>query len=187
MSIKDPATLVVIFQILINAVLIAAMGGKLLLLYTVIAKFSPTWQERIMRSIAATCGLLLYLGAKALGVSIPMFLLGALTQSGAYLTGFLGALMPALLGFIVAWYVTRYFNSRNERKNLIGMRILAMVMAMVFFLYADCYVVTVDAHAGDIKLLLPNLTFVLAVLFYAVFRYQPLPDVADVVPAKAAE
>ena len=135
MSIKDPATLVVIFQVLINAVLIAAMGGKLLLLYTVIARFSPTWQERIMRSIAATCGLLLYLGAKALGVSIPMFLLGALTQSGAYLTGFLGALMPALLGFIVAWYVTRYFNSR----------------------------------------------------LFAVFKYQPLPDVADAAPAKAAE
>ena len=187
MSIKDPASLVVIFQLLINAVLIAAMGGKLLLLYTVIARFSPTWQERIMRSIAATCGLLLYLGAKALGVSIPMFLLGALTQSGAYLTGFLGALMPALLGFIVAWYVTRYFNSRNERKNLIGMRILAMVMAMVFFLYTDCYLATVDAHAGDIKLLLPNLTFVLAVLLFAVFRYQPLPDVADAAPAKAAE
>jgi hypothetical protein len=41
---------------------------------------------------------------------------------------------------------------------------------MVFFLYTDCYVATVDAHAGDITLLLPNLTFVLAVLLFAVFR-----------------
>ena len=130
-----------------------------------------------MRSIAAVSGLLLYLGAKALGVSIPMFLLGALTQSGAYLTGFLGALMPALLGFIVAWYVTRFFNSRNARKNLIGMRILAMMMTIVLFLYADVYIATVDAaHQTDIRFLLPNMTFTLAVLLFAVFRYYPLSD-----------
>jgi hypothetical protein len=184
---KDPATMVAIFQALIHVVLVAAVFGKLVLIYAVVAKFSPSWQERIMRSIAAVSGLLVYLGAKALGLSLPSFLLQALTQSGSYLTGLMGALFPAMLGFIVAWYVTRYFNSRDARKNLIGMRLLAMVMTMVFFLYTDCYVATVDAaHTEQFQLLLPNLTFVLAILLYAVFRYHPLPDVADAASAKAA-
>jgi hypothetical protein len=154
--------------------------GKLVLIYAVVARFSTSWQERIMRSIAAVCGLLLYLGAKALGLSLPSFLLQALTQSGAYLTGLMGALFPAMLGFLTAYYVTRYFNSRDARRNIIGMRLLALVMTMVFFLYVDCYIATVDAahNAEQFRLLLPNLTFVLAVLLYAVFKYHPLPDEA---------
>jgi hypothetical protein len=174
---KDPATIVAIFQALIHAVLVAAVLGKLVLLYTVVARFSPSRQEIIMRSIATVSGLLLYLGAKALGLSIPQFLLQALTQSGSYLTGLMGALFPAMLGFILAYYVTRFFNSRDARKNLIGMRLLAMVMTMALFLYTDCYVATIDAaHTEQFRSLLPNLTFLLAILLYAVFRYHPLPE-----------
>jgi hypothetical protein len=90
---------------------------------------------------------------------------------------------------VVAWYVTGYFNNRNERKNLIGMRVLSMVMAVVFFLFVDTYVAAYGAaHDAGFNLLLPNLTFTLAVLLYAVFRYHPLPDMpADAAPAKATE
>jgi hypothetical protein len=173
---QDPATMLAVFHAALNVVLVAAIGGKVLLMWVVVAKFSPGWQEQIMRSIAATCGLLLYLGAKALGLSLPMFMLGALTQGGAYVTGFLGALMPAMLGFLLAWHVTRYFNSRDARRNLVGMRILALVMAVALVLYIDTYIAAVDAaHADGLKMLLPNLTFVLAIMLYAVFRYYPIP------------
>jgi hypothetical protein len=162
---QDPATMLAVFHAALNVVLVAAILGKVLLMWVVVAKFSPGWQEQIMRSIAATCGLLLYLGAKALGLSLPMFMLGALTQGGAYVTGFL-----------VAWYVTRYFNSRDARKNFVGMRILALVMSMALVLYIDTYIAAVDAaHADGLKMLLPNLTFVLAIMLYATFRYYPMP------------
>jgi hypothetical protein len=184
----DHDTMVTIFTGLIHAVLVAAALCQLLLIGAVIARFNRSTQETIMRSSAAVAGVLLYLGAKALGLSIPAFLLEALTQSGAYLTGLAGALAPAAVGFLVAWYVTGYFNSRNERKNLIGMRVLALVMAVVFFLFVDTYVAAYGvAHDAGFRLLLPNLTFTLAVLLYAVFRYHPLPDMADAAPAKAAE
>ena len=88
---------------------------------------------------------------------------------------------------MVAWYVTGYFNNRNERKNLIGMRVLSMVMAVVFFLFVDTYVAAYGTtQDAGFALLLPNLTFTLAVLLYAVFRYHPLPDVTDAASAKAA-
>jgi hypothetical protein len=185
----DHDTMVSIFTGLIHAVLVAAALCQLLLIGVVIAKFNRSTQECIMRSAASVAGVLLYLGAKALGLSIPAFLLEALTQSGAYLTGLAGALAPAAVGFLVAWYVTGYFNSRNERKNLIGMRVLSMVMAVVFFLFVDAYVGAYAAtHDAGFRLLLPNLTFTLAVLLYAVFRYHPLPEIemADTAP-KAAE
>ena len=111
--------LIPLFHWLVYIILVGALFAKGLLLFIVIARFSPSGVEQIMRSIAAVCGLLLCLGAKAVGLSVPMLLLGALTQSGAYLTGFLGALMPAALGFLVSFFVVRFFNSRNARKNLV--------------------------------------------------------------------
>jgi hypothetical protein len=183
----NQATMLAIFSALIHLVLVSAALCQLLLIGMVIAKFNRSTPEVIMRSAAAVAGVLLYLGAKALGLSIPAFLLQAITQSGSYLTGLAGTLAPALVGFVVAWYVTGYFNNRNERKNLIGMRVLSMVMAVVFFLFVDTYVAAYGtAQDAGFALLLPNLTFTLAVLLYAVFRYHPLPDVADAASAKAA-
>jgi hypothetical protein len=174
-SIKDPAVLASLFIVLVNGGLIAAMVGKLALLYAIVAKFSPSWQERIMRSIAAMAGCLLYVGAKAFGLSIPTFLLAALTEGRAYITGSIGALLPAAVGFIVAWYVTGYLNSRNARRNLVGMRLLALVITVVFFLFADVYIASVDAaHNTDgLQLLLPNVSFCLAVMLYSIFEFHP--------------
>jgi hypothetical protein len=89
---------------------------------------------------------------------------------------------------VVAWYVTGYFNNRNERKNLIGTRVLSMVMAVVFFLFVDTYVAAYRAaHGAGFNLLLPNLTLTLAVLLYAVFRYHPLPDAEVAATVRATE
>ena len=174
---QDPAVMAAVFRVLVHIALASAAISQLLLIATVVWRFSPRRTETIMRSAAAVCGLLIYLGAKALGLTIPEFLLYALTQSGSYLTGLIGALVPASVGFLCAWYVTRYFNSRDARKNIVGMRILALMMVLVFHLFIDTYLATFDvAHHDDFKLLLPNLTFVLAVLLYAVFKYHPLPD-----------
>jgi hypothetical protein len=58
-----------IMQGLIQAILFAALLSKVMLLYIVVAKFSPDWQERIMRSIAATCGCSLVLRGTPDGLS----------------------------------------------------------------------------------------------------------------------
>jgi hypothetical protein len=155
--------------------------------YTMITKLSPRWQEQIMRSIAATAGCLLYVGAKAFGLSVPTFLLAALTEGREYLTGFVGALLSAAAGFVVAWYVTGYLNSRNARRNLVGMRLLALVMTVVFFLYADDYIASVDAaHQADtLRLLLPNVSFCLSVMLYAILKFHPQtePDAPTITSA----
>jgi hypothetical protein len=182
MNFKDPAALTIVFTVLVNAGLIGAMFGKLALLYAIVAKFSPSWQERIMRSIAATAGCLTYIAAKAFGLSIPAFLLQALTEGGAYLTGVVGALLPAAAGYIVAWYVVRYLNSRNARRNLVGMRLLALVMAVTLLVFADVYVAAADAahQADSLRLLLPNVSFCLAIMLHAIFRFHPPPDDAAI-------
>ena len=180
LMINDPTNLAILFTLLVNAALVGALLGKLALLYTIVARFSPSPQERIMRSIASVAGCLLYLGAKTFGISVPTFMLYAITEGGAIITGLVAALAPAAVGLVVAWHVTGYLNSRNARRNLVGMRLLAMIMTIVFFLYADVYFASagVALHADSLRLLMPNVTFALAVMLYAVFRFHPLPEEA---------
>jgi hypothetical protein len=171
---NDPVLMSSIFHALVHAALTTAALAQILLIWAVIWEFSPRRSEIIMRSAGAVSGLLLYLGAKALGLSIPAFMLSALTQATTYTTGVIGALLPLGAGFLVAWYVCGYFSSRDQRKNVVGMRVLALIMVIVWFLFVDTYVATFDSlHQDGFKLLLPNLTFTLALLLYSVFRYHP--------------
>jgi hypothetical protein len=181
---RDPATLAVVFSVILHAILIAAAFGIALLIWAVIAKFpAPEGrlrQECIMRCIAAVAGVLLVLGSRAVGVSIPAFMLNALMLGGYVMTGLLGSLIPGIAGFLVAWVVISRFNSRNEFKNLVSVRLLAMLLSAVLLIYVDSYALSADvardeAHAGAFRLLLPNLTFILSAIVLAVFRFNPVP------------
>jgi hypothetical protein len=55
-----------------------------------------------------------------------------------------------------------------------------MLLACVLILYCDSYALSADAahdeaHAGAFRLLLPNLTFILAAIVLAVFKFNPAP------------
>ena len=80
----------------------------------------------------------------------------------------------------MSWIVISRFNSRDEFKNLVSVRLLVMLLACVLILYCDSYALSADvahdeAHAGAFRLLLPNLTFILAALVLAVFKFNPAP------------
>jgi hypothetical protein len=176
----NPANLAVIFTVILHAILVASAFGIIALIYGVIAKFpAPAGrlrQEVLLRSIAATAGILLVLGSRSVGVSVPALMLNALLMGGYYMTGVIGSIVPAAAGFAVAWIVINRFNSRNEFKNLVSVRLLAMLLAVVLVLYCDGYALGTDAAHDGVKLLLPNLTFTLAALILAVFKFNPMPE-----------
>ena len=59
-------------------------------------------------------------------------------------------------------------------RNVVGMRVLSLLMTFVFFLYCDTYIATYGVRKShDFVYLLPNMTFVLSVLLYSLFRYHP--------------
>ena len=82
--------------------------------------------------------------------------------------------MPSFVGVIVSWYVVRFLNNRHPEHDVVGMRILSLVMTFVFFLYCDSYIATYGTQQNDrLVYLLPNLSFVLSVLLYAILHYHP--------------
>jgi hypothetical protein len=180
-------SMVEIFHLLAHVVLIGAALGKFVLLWGIIWEIVPSGPERIMRSLASISGVLLYVGAKTFGLTIPGLLLASLAMGGAYTTRLFGAVFPAATGFLVSWFVCRFLSSRDARKNLVGMRLLALVVSVTLMLYLDLYTSAFDAAGSDgFRMLMPNLVFLLSVLIFAVLRYHPLPAVTETTAALLA-
>ena len=174
LSIFDDGVMAGIFTILVHAALLFAAFGQFYLLLSVILRFSSYEHEKLMRGLSAACGLLIYVGSKALGLSIPTFIYESLSTTVPISIGLLGVIAPSVMGFVIAWYVVRYLNSKDAVRNVVGMRVLTMIMTYVFFLYCDAYVATYGTgQSKDFVYLLPNLTFVLSILLYAIFQYHP--------------
>jgi hypothetical protein len=163
-----------IFTIMVHAALLFAALGQFYLLLNLILRFSYHQHEKIMRALAAAAGLLIYVGSKSVGVSIPRLIYESLETTVPISVGILGVAIPSMSGFLIAWYVVRFLNSADAVRNVVGMRVLSLIMTFVFFLYCDSYVATYGQEKSkDLIYLLPNITFVLSVLLYSIFKYHP--------------
>jgi hypothetical protein len=156
----------------VHATLLIAAFGQLILIVRIIFGFASSRHEKIMRCLAAICGLLIYVGMEAAGISIPDAMYRALSTS-IILAGFLGVLLPSAAGLLVAWYVIGTLRSGHPEQNVVGMRILSITMTYVFFLYCDTYASYGVNEKKEFFHLLPNFAFVLSMLLYALLRYHP--------------
>jgi hypothetical protein len=171
----DHALMAAVFSWLVQAVLVLAAVAQLLLIWIVIVGFGGSQQQTVMRAIAAVAGLLIYVGARSAGITIPALLLETMMLSGRYISGFVGSVIPAATGLVVAWVVTSQFN--NRRKHLVGARLLSLLLAVTFFLYTDCLATLTDAaHTDGLHLLMPNILFAASAMIFAVFRYRIRED-----------
>src|ERR1041384_4932249 len=166
--------MVTIFTGLTHFVLFAAAIGMLGLIVGLIwgdfFDSNRSNEESLMRLLAAACGFLLYIGSKAVGLSIPELAFKALYTSLPLQIALAGVLFPSLIGFFVSWYVVNMLEGADAQKNAVAIRILTMIVVFVFFLYSDSYVASFDSKLGTSFIhLLPNLSFVLSVLFYMIF------------------
>jgi hypothetical protein len=156
----------------VHATLLTAAIGQLVLIFLIMFGFASLKHEKIMRGLAAICGLLIYVGMKAAGFSIPDAMYRALSTS-VISVGLLGVLLPSAAGLLVAWYAIGILQSRHPEQNVVGMRILSLMMTYVSLLYCDSYASYGANEKKEFLHLLPNFTFVLSMLLYAVLRYHP--------------
>ena len=165
-----------IFTLLVHVTLLLAGVGMVVLIISIISS-THTSAERFMRALSAASGFIIYVGAKAVGISLPDLMFRGLSISFPVAVGILGICIPAAAGYFTAWYVIWHLNSKDTQKNAVAMRLLTIVVTFIFFLYSDSYLATYGEQADQkIVLLLPNLTFVLTILLYAIFRFHPTEE-----------
>lgn len=126
--------------------------------------------ERVARAMAITTGAFAYLAAKALGLSIPTLLLESIEGGKWFSLVSIGVLFPSMAGFFLARYIMRCM----KRHDAIALRAMLLVASLVLIMFADVYVVAAgQAKLDTLQPLLPNLTFLLTMMGYIVFEYNP--------------
>lgn len=155
--------------VLVHLLVIASIGAMLFFLRYVILK-NPDAVERLLRVAAFGAGLLAYVGAKALGISIPELMASSLAVAAPLSIGFLGVVFPALAGTFVAWFCLRLMHKDDN----VAARGLVLFSAFFFTMFADTYAqMAPQATSTSADLVLPNITFVLGVVLYTIFKYKP--------------
>jgi hypothetical protein len=122
--------------------------------------------ERTVRTITLMIGLLAYFAAKNLGLSIPDLLLASLSQSTFLPYLVTAALIPAIAGAVIS----ELFIRELRRGGNIAHRIMILITVLIISMFLDLFVYAVGGGLGS--KLLPNVTFVLGVGLYLIFRYD---------------
>lgn len=163
------AVMSLLLFVLVQVLVVAAIGAMIVFLYKVIIN-DPDVIERLLRVAAFGAGLLVYVGAKALGISIPELMISALAVAKPVSFGFLGVVFPALAGTFVAWFCLRLMRKDDD----VAARGLVLFSAFFFTMFADTYAnMATQATSTNVDLVLPNITFVLGVVLYTIFNYKP--------------
>lgn len=159
----------ILLFVLVNLLVLAALCAMLFFLRYVILEKSDA-VERLIRVAAFGAGLLTYVGAKTMGMSIPELMASALAVAAPLSFGFLGIVFPALAGTAVAWFCLRLMKKDDD----VAARVMVLFSAFFFTMFADTYasMATQAVTSTSVDLILPNITFVLGVVFYVILNYK---------------
>lgn len=165
--------MVAIFNFLLHIVIVAGFIG-LVFVSAKLAWFyqSPSEFERSIRVLSCVVGFLIYIGSRAVGLSMPELMMSAIAQGSFVNTFVLAILLPAGVGVAVTWFII----NRLQHSHAIALRSLLMLIVFVLFLLVDSYAVAFgeSVNGENInKFLLPNMIFTLSVSLYAIFFLKP--------------
>lgn len=160
-----------IFQALTHILIISSMLAILYLMAVLIFS-SDDIAEKAIRLSAFATGILIYYGSKTIGVSIPSLMIQSLMITKPFSLGLFGILFPSLTGFFVAWYCLRSM----KKNDYTASRLIILVITFIIVIFGDVYVTAFDlSRQSDSVLdvmLLPNLTFTIALSLYLILRYK---------------
>ena len=127
--------------------------------------------ETALRVISVIAGFLVYYSSRALGISIPDMMFTALASRDPIALAIMTFIGPVMTGL----FVSNLCIKRMEHDSAIAGRITLLIMVLTFSVFVESYIATykVDANGSVNFYLMPNVAFVLTVLFYAIFYFKP--------------
>jgi hypothetical protein len=169
----SPSLMATFFNVLTNVLVVASALAMILFIAKLI--FAAGSMEATIRSMAAVTGFLIYVGAEAVGLSIPSLMLEAITVTNPFSIGAVGIVLPGLAGVVVAWFLLYAVNRGTEDKYW---RLVVLISTFMVTLFGDVYAETlggtqnnaITSRGLDLALL-PNLAFTIGLSLYLIMFY----------------
>jgi hypothetical protein len=138
---------------------------------------APSRLEQAIRVIALAAGFLLNVGAKRLHMDIPTLLSNSLSVANPLAYGAVEVVAPAVTGLTAAYFLLK--GLRDQRSQNKGVRLIVFLTSLFVVLFGDVYASAITTDIRDERLLLPNLSFALALMFYVITRWDPEADLRN--------
>ena len=157
------------FSLIFHAFIILGICGLGYLLFEAVHT-STNRLERLTRGIAMATGVFVYGAARAMGVSLTIFI-GTAISTGNWFSFFVfGTLFPGILGFLFAKFVITSLKSANY----MALRVIIFAGSLILLQFADLYLETgLKAGLDVTRHFAPNLTFLASLGIYVTFRFHP--------------
>ena len=159
----------IFLNVVTHIIILGGIVGMLVFIIKMIAG-GENKLEKTIRTFALIAGFLLYFVTRAIGISLPQFIMTPLAKSAPIFFGIVGMLIPLLLGVFVGWYC---LDAMGRQSNLPG-RIVILISTFILTMFTDVYVAVMKIPSStqiDTNLL-PNLTFVIGLLLFVVFNVK---------------
>jgi len=140
--------------VLIGLVLLVMAGFLLHIVFD-----APTLRGKFTRLIVVVASLLMYFVARVAGVSIPELLLSSLAVANPFYWILQRLMIPALLGFAVAWFCLR----QARKGHALALRVAILFSVLVLCSFVDLFV-RASYALEDASELVPNATFIIGVV-----------------------
>jgi hypothetical protein len=132
--------------------------------------------ERLMRVLASVLGLLLFLGGKSSGVSIPALMLGSIDLSGGLLSNLILYLVPGISGGLITYLLFRSIkNSKYENNKVIYFLILLSTLTALIF--TDIYLTSSNKGAN----IAINISFISGIIILMLFKIDLVKSLYEVI------
>jgi hypothetical protein len=166
---QDRAAMIYLLNITTHVMILFGIFGLIFYIGYSVQKEPDTF-EKVVLIMSAMTGFLIYFGSRALGVSVPTFMMASVSTSSPVKMTFFSILMPLAVGVLVAWYFIWCIQKHKD----IAFRIVIMISAFIVTLFSDVYAASYDVPvtASIDTSLLPNLTFTVGMGLYIILNYK---------------
>jgi hypothetical protein len=163
----------IFFNILTHILIIAGLLSMVFYLILFIKKkFKEHEVEGLILIGTIVFAFFVYFASIALNISVPEMLFEGLKLSMPFsFKIFLGSILTSLVGILLSWFIT----TQLKKNQTFGVRIIILFFTLMTITFGDVYVKTFEiknTNGYDITLL-PNVSFIIGILGYIIFKYRP--------------
>ena len=157
----------IVYQIILHLLILAAIASMIAVVFSLIFR-DRNRHERVMRLIALSGGLLVFLGAKNSGISMPSLIFLSIDNTGGAIHAFLSFFLPGALGLGVTYMLFRSISNIDGADKRFYY-FLIMLSTWICTLFIDSYLGSFSSESNT-QLMTINISFVVGIIIMLLFN-----------------
>jgi hypothetical protein len=123
--------------------------------------------EKTMRIISFSGGVLIFAGARGMGINIPEIILSSLDPSGGYIVDFIASVAPAVISSALTFYLFKVIKDNQDKNQLIYF--LIILATLIILTFSDLFIQNVFSKESNLGI---NVAFVIGIILTLVFKVE---------------